>query len=508
MEGSIRCSANYVPVTPISFLERAAVAYRDNISVVFGDITYTWAQTHQRCIKLASSISQLGVCLSPRHVVAVLAPNVPAMYELHFAVPMSGAVLCTLNTRHDSEMVSTLLKQTEAKLVFVYYQLLDIAQAALEILSKTTTTTTTKLPLLVLISECGHPSPPHAKGTLTYEDLIAKGTLEFEVRRPKDELDPITISSTSGTTANPKSVIYSHRGVYLNALVSIILNEMRHKVTHMGGAPTILNMIINSPLRKPLSGKVAVMTGGAPPPPDVIFKMENLGFNVTHAYGSTEAYGPAAINAWKPEWDNQPRDAKAKLKTRQGVRHVGMEDLDVKDPHTMKSVPADAKTIGEVMFRGNTVMCGYLKNLKATQEAFKGGWFRSGDMGVKHPDGYIELRDRSKDMIICGGESVSSIELEAVIFSHPAVFEASVVGRPDDYWGETPCAFVKLKEGCSATADEIILFCQNRLPPFMAPRTVLFADLPKTSTGKTQKFLLREKAKAMGSFFKKNISSL
>ncbi|XP_027361521.1 probable acyl-activating enzyme 1, peroxisomal [Abrus precatorius] len=554
MEGIIRCSANYVPLTPISFLERSAVVYRDRPSVVFGDVTYTWAQTHQRCIKLASAISKLGV--SRRDVVAVLAPNIPAMYELHFGVPMSGAVLCTLNTRHNFTMVALLLKHSEVKVLFVDYQLLDVAQGALEILSKTTT----KLPLLVLILECssGHAPPPSAPGTLMiYEDLIAKGNLNFEVRRPQDEWDPISLNYTSGTTSNPKGVIYSHRGAYLNSLATVLLNEMRslpvylwcvpmfhcngwclpwgiaaqggtnvcqrnvtaegifdnifkHKVTHMGGAPTVLNMIINSPpeIRKPLPGTVAVMTGAAPPPPDVFFRMEELGFTVTHSYGLTETYGPGSICKWKPEWDSLSRDAQAKLKARQGVHHLGIEELDVKDPLTMKSVPADAKTMGEVMFRGNTVMNGYLKDLKATQDAFKGGWFRSGDLGVKHPDGYIELKDRSKDIIISGGENISSIELEGVIFSHPAVLEAAVVSRPDDFWGETPCAFVKLKEGHSATAEEIIQFCQSRLPRYMAPRTVVFSDLPKTSTGKTQKYVLREKAKAMGSLSKKNTSRL
>ncbi|KAJ1391266.1 AMP-dependent synthetase/ligase [Sesbania bispinosa] len=558
MEGTIRCSANYVPLSPISFLERSAIVYRDRPSLVFGDVTYTWTLTYQRCIKLASSISQLAV--SPGHVVAVLAPNIPAMYELHFGVPMSGAILCTLNTRHDSAMVSVLLKHSEAKVLFVDYQFLDIAQGALEILSKTTT----KLPHLVLILECGQPSPhtghsssSPGSGMLIYENLIANGKLDFEVKRPKDELDPISLNYTSGTTSSPKGVIYSHRGAYLNSLATVLLNEMqsmpvylwcvpmfhcngwclpwgiaaqggtnvcqrnvtaegifdnifKHKVTHMGGAPTVLNMIINSPLevRKPLPGKVVVMTGAAPPPPDVFFRMEELGFMVTHSYGLTETYGPGSICTWKPEWESLPREAQAKIRARQGVYHLGMEELDIKNPDTMKSVPADAKTIGEVMFRGNTVMNGYLKDLKATQDAFKGGWLRTGDLGVKHPDGYIELKDRSKDIIISGGENISSIELEGVIFSHPAVLEAAVVGRPDDYWGETPCAFVKLKEGCSATAEEIIQFCQNRLPRYMAPRTVVFADLPKTSTGKTQKYVLREKAKAMGSLTKKNTSRL
>ncbi|KAL5098741.1 hypothetical protein RYX36_003068 [Vicia faba] len=555
MEGTIQCTANYVPLTPISFLERSAVVYHNNLSIAYGDVTYTWSQTHQRCIKLASSISQFGV--SPRDVVAVLAPNIPAMYELHFGVPMSGAILCTLNTRHDSSMVSVLLKHSDAKVLFVDHELLHIAKGALEILSKSTS----KLPILVLILECeAHPSPHNnssvSPGILIYENLIAEGKLEFEVKRPKDEWDPISLNYTSGTTSSPKGVVYSHRGAYLNALSTILLNDMtsmpvylwcvpmfhcngwclpwsiaaqggtnvcqrnvtgkgifdnvfKHKVTHMAGAPTVLNMIVNSPLeiRKPLPGKVAVMTGGAPPPPAVFFKMEEMGFDLIHSYGLTETYGPASICTWKAEWGSLSRDAQAKMKARQGVQHVGLEGLDIKDPITMKSVPADAKTIGEVMFRGNTVMNGYLKDLKATQEAFKGGWFRSGDLGVKHSDGYIELKDRSKDIIISGGENISTIELEGVIYGHPAVVEAAVVGRPDEYWGETPCAFVKLKEGYNATEEEIIQFCRERLPHFMAPRTVVFSDLPKTSTGKTQKFILKEKAKAMGSLSKKNNNS-
>ncbi|KAK4284982.1 hypothetical protein QN277_001739 [Acacia crassicarpa] len=552
MEGSIRCSANYVPLTPISFLERSAIVYGDNLSVVYGDnVRYTWKQTLQRCTKIASAISLLGV--SPGDVVAVLAPNTPAMYELHFGVPMSGAVLCTLNTRHDSRMVSVLLRHSEAKIFFVDFQLLDIAQGALDILSKSTS----KLPLLVLIPECGiDNNNTSSTGMLEYEQLLARGNPEIQVRKPKDECDPISLNYTSGTTSSPKGVIFSHRGAYLNALATVLLNDMKskpvylwcvpmfhcngwclpwgiaaqggtnvcqrnitaesifdniyqHKVTHTGGAPTVLNMIINSPLdvRKPLPGKVAVMTGGAPPPAEVLFKMEELGFVVTHSYGLTETYGPATVCTWKSEWDSLPRDTQAKLKARQGVCHLGLDELDVKDPVTMKSVPADAKTMGEVMFRGNTVMNGYLKNLEATEEAFKGGWFRSGDLGVKHPDGYIELKDRSKDIIISGGENISSIELEGAIFRHPAVYDAAVVGRPDDYWGETPCAFVKLKEGFSATEQEIIDFCRNHLPHYMAPKTVVFQDLPKTSTGKTQKYVLREKAKAMGSLSKKNITS-
>ncbi|XP_009791184.1 butanoate--CoA ligase AAE1 [Nicotiana sylvestris] len=550
MEGTIRCSANYVPLSPISFLERAAVVYGNRISIVYGDVKFTWAETRQRCLKLASALIQLGI--SRGDVVAALAPNIPAMYELHFGVPMAGAVLCTLNVRHDSAMVSVLLKHSEAKVIFVDYQFLDIAKGALKILSKERI----KLPYLVLIPDCDRQlSIVHNRtlipGDLEYESFLVTGKPNFEIVWPSDEWGAIALNYTSGTTSSPKGVVYSHRGAYLNSLAAVLLNEMPlmpvylwcvpmfhcngwcltwavaaqggknvclrnvtaagiftsiagHQVSHMGGAPTVLNMIINAPpsVRRSLPRKVAVMTGGAPPPPQVLFKMEELGFDVIHSYGLTETYGPGTVCTWKPEWSSLSPDEQAKIKSRQGLHHIGMEEVDVKDPATMKSIPPDAKTMGEVMFRGNTVMNGYLKNLKATEDAFKGGWFRSGDLAVKHPDGYIELKDRAKDIIISGGENISTIEVESVIFSHPAVLEAAVVGRPDDYWGETPCAFVKLKDGNTATADEIIKYCRDRLPHYMAPKTVIFDDLPKTSTGKTQKFVLRQKAKAMGSISK------
>ncbi|KAK6939067.1 AMP-binding enzyme, C-terminal domain [Dillenia turbinata] len=556
MEGTIRCPANYVPLTPISFLERSAIVYGERFSVIYGDVRYTWKETHTRCVKLASALSQFGV--SPGDVVAALAPNIPAMYELHFGVPMAGAVLCTLNTRHDSAMVSVLQKHSEAKVIFVDYQFIDIARGAVEILSKTSA----KLPQIILILEAGQPLQNISSGSptsekLEYEKFLAMGKADFEVIRPKDELEPIALNYTSGTTSRPKGVIYSHRGAYLNSLACALLTEMssmpiflwtvpmfhcngwtftwavaaqggtnvclrnvtakgvfdsiaEHKVTHMGGAPTVLNILINSPAseKKPLPGNVVVLTGGAPPPPKVLFEMQNLGFGVVHSYGLTETYGPGTICTWKPEWDSLPADARAKIKARQGVNHLGLETVDVKDPVTMKSVPTDGKTTGEVMFRGNTVMSGYLKDLKATKEAFEGGWFRSGDVGVKHSDGYVELKDRSKDIIISGGENISSIEVESVIFNHPAVLEAAVVARPDYYWGETPCAFVKLKDGCSASAEEITKHCRQHLPHYMAPRTVVFEDLPKTSTGKTQKFVLRERARGMGSLSKKGSSKL
>ncbi|KAL2522101.1 putative acyl-activating enzyme 1 [Forsythia ovata] len=546
MEGTLKCSANYVPLTPISFLERSAIVYRDRVSIVYGNVKFTWRETFERCVKLASALNHLGI--SRGDVVAALAPNIPAMYELHFAVPMAGAVLCTLNIRHDSAMVSALLKHSEAKVIFIDYQFLDIAKEALKILSKKNT----RLPHLVLISDSYH-SCPGTSEILEYESLLATGRPDFPVIRPNDEFDPISLNYTSGTTSTPKGVVYSHRGAYLNSLAAVLLNEMlsmpvylwtvpmfhcngwcltwavaaqggtnvclrsvtakgifdsisRHHVTHMGGAPTVLNMIINAPVSEKMSlpGKVSVMTGGAPPPSHVLFKMEELGFNVTHSYGLTETYGPGTVCTWKPEWNSLPPDERAKIKARQGLHHLGMEEIDIMDPVTMKSVPADAKTLGEVMFRGNTVMNGYLKDVKATEDAFKGGWLQSGDLGIKHPDGYIELKDRSKDIIISGGENISTIEVESVIFTHPAIFEAAVVGRPDDYWGETPCAFVKLKDGCNASEDEIINYCRDRLPHYMAPRTVVFEDLPKTSTGKTQKYVLRQKARAMGGLSRKS----
>ncbi|KAI3969754.1 hypothetical protein MKW92_004958 [Papaver armeniacum] len=544
MEGLVKCSANYVPLSAISFLERSAIAYGNRVSVIYGTLKFTWRQTLDRCLKLASSLTQLGI--SRGDVVATLSPNVPAMYELHFGVPMAGAILCTLNTRHDSAMVSILLKHSEAKIIFVDYQFLDVARGSLDLLSKANCT----LPRLVLISDSDNSSKTiniSTSSDLEYEKLLELGDPEFDIRRPNDEFDPISINYTSGTTSSPKGVVFSHRGSYLNSLATVMLHGMGampvylwtvpmfhcngwcltwgvaaqggtnvclrnvtpkgiydsialHKVTHMGAAPTVLNMIVNAPGndRRPLPCKVNIMTGGSAPPAGIIFKMEELGFNVSHLYGLTETYGPATICAWQPEWDSLPPDERAKKKSRQGVQHIGVE-VDIKNPVTLKSVPDDGKTMGEVMFRGNTVMNGYFKDLKATGEALSGGWFRSGDLAVKHSDGFIEVKDRSKDIVISGGENISTIEVESVLFSHPSIFEAAVVGRPDNHWGETPCAFVKLKDGCSANAEEIIQFCKDRLPHYMAPKTIVFADLPKTSTGKTQKYILREKAKSMGS---------
>uniref|UniRef100_A0ACD5WTS7 Uncharacterized protein n=1 Tax=Avena sativa TaxID=4498 RepID=A0ACD5WTS7_AVESA len=539
--GTVRCAANYAPLTPISFIERAAAVYGDRPAVVYGKQARptTWRETRERCVRVAAALAaRFGVARGD--VVAVLSPNVPAMYELHFAVPMAGAVLCTFNTRHDAAMVSALLRHSGAKVFLVESSLVEVGRSALKRLADLPGAAS--LPVLVTISDDADPS------CTDYEGLIKDAPSQFDIRWPLDELDPITLNYTSGTTSRPKGVVYNHRGAYLNTVGTVLSYDItpmptylwtvpmfhcngwhlpwgvamqggtnvclrhfnaklifdciaRHGVTHMGGAPTVLNMIVNAKAtdRKPLPGTVRVMTGGAPPPPRVLFAMEELGFNVYHIYGLTETYGPATVCTWMPEWDALPPEERARLKARQGFHHIAMQDIDIKDPATMESVPRDGSTVGEVMFRGNTVMSGYYKDISATKESMAGGWLRTGDLGVRHPDGYIQLKDRAKDIIISGGENISSIDVEAVIFSHPAVLEAAVVARPDDHWGETPCAFVELKDGASATEVEIIGFCRERLPHFMAPKTVVFEDLPKTSTGKTQKYVLREKARAMGS---------
>ncbi|KAJ3687944.1 hypothetical protein LUZ61_017108 [Rhynchospora tenuis] len=547
MEGSMRCAANYAPLSPLSFLERAALVYADRTAVIYGAKRHTWRQTRDRCLMLASALARLGV--SRGDVVAVLAANVPAIYELHFGVPMAGAILCTLNTRHDAAMLSTLIKHSEAKVLFVELQFLKTAQAAIQLISRSQP----NIPLLITIPDSGIVS----SNIMDYEALLLNAPTGFEIRWPLDECDPISLNYTSGTTSRPKGVIYSHRGAYLNTISTLLAHDIftmpvllwtvpmfhcngwclawgmaaqggvnicirnvtaknifdniaLHKVTHLGGAPTVLNIVINSPLteRKPLPGKVVFFTGGAPPPPKVLSEMEKLGFQVNHLYGLTETYGPATTCTWRPEWDTLPEEEKVKLKALQGLHNISIEEVDIKDPITMKSVPNDGRTMGEVMFRGNAVMSGYYKNPAATKEVMKDGWLRSGDLGVKNPIGYIQLKDRSKDIIISGGENISTIEVESVIYSHPAVLEAAVVARPDDYWGETPCAFVKIKDGFSVGEKEIIKFCREKLPHYMAPRSVIFSELPKTSTGKIRKFVLREKAKVLGSLSKKGLSKL
>ncbi|KAI4995251.1 hypothetical protein ZWY2020_035154 [Hordeum vulgare] len=553
---TVRCAANYTPLTPLSFIERRGRLQQPPAVVYAARRPTTWREVRERCVRLAAALAtRFGVARGD--VVAVLSPNVPAMYELHFAVPMAGAVLCTLNTRHDAAMVSTLLKHSDAKVLLVESSLLNVARDALEHLADTRSATTT-IPVLVIISDDTDSINPHICEN-EYEALIKSAPSHFDIRWPVNELDPITLNYTSGTTSRPKGVIYNHRGVYLNTMATVLAydinlmptylwtvpmfhgngwsmtwavamqggtniclrpftariifdNIARHGVTHMGGAPTVLNMIVNMPAadRRPPSAKtvVRVMTGGAPPQPRVLAGMEELGFMVYHIYGLTETHGPATVCTWMPEWDALPVEERARLKARQGFHHVAMQDADVKDPTTMESVPHDGKTMGEVMFRGNTVMSGYYKDVDATKESMAGGWLRTGDLAVRHPDGYIQVKDRAKDIIISGGENISSIEVESIIFGHPTVLEAAVVARPDDHWGETPCAFVKLKDGATTTETEIIDFCREKLPHYMVPKTVVFEDLPKASTGKTQKFVLREKAQAMGSFTKAENSKL
>ncbi|KAI4995236.1 hypothetical protein ZWY2020_035139 [Hordeum vulgare] len=542
---TVRCAANYTPLTPLSFIERAAAVYGSRPAVVYAARRpTTWREVRERCVRLAAALAtRFGVARGD--VVAVLSPNVPAMYELHFAVPMAGAVLCTLNTRHDAAMVSTLLKHSDAKVLLVESSLLNVARDALEHLADTRSATTT-IPVLVIISDDTDSINPHICEN-EYEALIKSAPSHFDIRWPVNELDPITLNYTSGTTSRPKGVIYNHRGVYLNTMATVLAydinlmptylwtvpmfhgngwsmtwavamqggtniclrpftariifdNIARHGVTHMGGAPTVLNMIVNMPAadRRPPSAKtvVRVMTGGAPPQPRVLAGMEELGFMVYHIYGLTETHGPATVCTWMPEWDALPVEERARLKARQGFHHVAMQDADVKDPTTMESVPHDGKTMGEVMFRGNTVSEGTTRTLMQPKSPWREG------------DGYIQVKDRAKDIIISGGENISSIEVESIIFGHPTVLEAAVVARPDDHWGETPCAFVKLKDGATTTETEIIDFCREKLPHYMVPKTVVFEDLPKASTGKTQKFVLREKAQAMGSFTKAENSKL
>ncbi|CAM0947680.1 unnamed protein product [Alopecurus aequalis] len=543
MEGAVLCAANHAPLTPISFLERSALVYPDRPAIVAaaGDApSQTWRETRERCLRLAAALAGLDV--QRRDVVAVFAQNIPAMCELHFAVPMAGAVICALNSRLDASMVAVLLRHSEARVIFVDAALLGVAQEALRLLSEAGT----KPPVAVLIKELLDDEHESSQGASTteyeYEALVIRGggSPEFAVRWPADENEPIALNYTSGTASRPKGVIYSHRGAYLNSLATVLLNDMPsmpvylctvpmfhcngwcmawgvaaqggtnvclrkvtgaaifdavsdHGVTHMGGSPTVLSMIVNAAPedRRPLPAgkKVSVMTGGAPPPLTVFYQMEELGFLVIHLYGLTETYGPATVCCWKPEWDALPAEERAAIKSQQGLHHLGLE-VDVKDPATMQTVPADGES-------------GYYKDGPATEEALAGGWFRSGDLAVRnHRDGYVKIRDRAKDIIISGGENISTIEVEAALFAHPAVAEAAVVGRPDEHWGETPCAFMGAREGAvgMVEVEEVMAFCRGRLPRYMVPRTVVVVDeLPKTAIGKVQKFALREKARAMGS---------
>ena len=533
-----RCDANYVSLSPLSFLGRVARVYPDHPSVIHGGTRWTWRETAERCNRLASALAKRNI--GPGDTVSVMAPNIPALYESHFGVPMTGAVLNALNIRLDAKTLAFILEHGEAKVLITDTEFSPVIKDALRICKQD-----------LLVIDIDDPEGPGGDrlGELTYEELLTEGESNYTWSAPDSEWNAISLNYTSGTTGNPKGVVYHHRGAYLNASSNIIgwnlghhptylwtlpmfhcngwcfpwslaavggtsvcLRNVSasaifdaiadHSVTHFCGAPVVLNLIINAaePETRNFDHTVEVMTAAAPPPAAVLAAMEAAGFSMTHVYGLTETYGPAVICAWHPEWNDLPLAEQADIKSRQGVPYHMLEDLKVLDPETMNSVQPDALQLGEVMFRGNIVMKGYLKNPKATAEAFAGGWFHSGDLGVLYPDGYTQLKDRSKDIIISGGENISSIEIEDTLYRHPDVLEAAVVARPDNKWGETPCAFVTLKDtAVEVTGQDIINFCREQMAHFKIPKTVIFLDLPKTSTGKVQKFKLREKTEAMGS---------
>ncbi len=527
--------ANYVPLSPLSFLQRAAEVYPSHTSVVHGQLRYTWSETYRRSRQLASALQRRGIGFGD--TVAIMGYNTPAMYEAAFAVPMLGAVLNTLNTRLDASSIAFMLQHGEAKVLLTDREASPIIRKAVEMVGR-----------LITVVDIDDPLAQGGEllGELEYEALLAEGDPNFQWQLPAAEWQAITLNYTSGTTGNPKGVVYHHRGAYLNAVnnvlawslpkhpvylwtlpmfhcngwcfpwtlaavagTSVCLRKVdvnliydlieQEGVTHYCGAPTVHNMLVNAPaeVRAKKKHLVKGMIAAAPPPAAILAAMEQNNFDITHVYGLTETYGPAVLCEWHTEWDELPLEERARMKARQGVRYHMLEGLMVADPQTLIPVPADGETLGEVFFRGNIVMMGYLKNEKATKEAFAGGWFHSGDLGVMHPDGYIELKDRSKDIIISGGENISTIEVESVLYKHPAVLEAAVVARPDDKWGETPCAFVTLREGVQVSEAEIIDFCRANLAHFKTPKTVIFSTLPKTSTGKVQKFILREQAKQM-----------
>jgi fatty-acyl-CoA synthase len=529
-----RNPANYAVLTPISFLERTAAVYPDHPAVVHGAVRRSYAELYARSRQLASALSARGIGLGD--TVSAMLPNVPAMLEAHFGVPMIGAVLHAINIRLDAENIAFMLRHAETKVLLTDREFSSVIAKALQGLERK--------PLVIDVDDPA--ASGERLGEIEYEAFIARGDPNFAWQPPADEWQAISVNYTSGTTGNPKGVVYPHRGTYLNALGNATAWEMPNnpvylwtlpmfhcngwcfpwtitayagthvclrrveakpifeaiaaeRVTHMCGAPIVMTMLVHAKdaERKPLPHKVRVMTAGAAPPASVIEAMETQGFDVTHVYGLTEVLGPNVICAWHKEWDALPVAERARMKARQGVRYQVEDGLMVADPQTLAPVPADGATMGEVMMRGNVMMKGYLKNEKATREAFSNGWFHTGDLAVLHPDGYIELKDRSKDIIISGGENISTIEVESVLYRHPAVLEAAVVARPDAKWGETPCAFVTLKEGARASADDIIGYCREHLAHFKAPRTVVFGALPKTSTGKIQKFALRDRAKAL-----------
>jgi fatty-acyl-CoA synthase len=529
-----KTQANYQPLTPLTFLERAARVYPTRTAVIHSTTRTTYASLYERCRRLASALAQAYV--GPGDTVAVMLANTPPMIEAHYAVPMTGGVLLSLNTRLDAAIIAFQLDHANAKVLITDREFAPVIEAALA--------QAKVKPIVIDFDDREFPQTGKRLSFVEYEEFLAKGDAEFQWRMPADEWDAISLNYTSGTTGNPKGVVYHHRGatlmcygnivagglgqhpVYLWTLpmfhcngwcfpwtISLVagthvcLRWVRaklmfdaiadHGVTHMCGAPIVMSTLLNAGAeeRRKLARTVKFITAAAPPPEAVLQQMAAAGFDVTHVYGLTETYGPSVVNDWQDEWNALPADQQAAKKARQGVRYACLEALSVRDPLTMEPVPADGVTLGEVMMRGNNVMKGYLKNPVATDEAFAGGWFHSGDLGVLHPDGYVQLKDRSKDIIISGGENISSIEVEDQLYKHPAVAYVAVVAKPDPKWGETPCAFVELKPGTQATAEELITWCRQGLAAYKCPRTVVFKEIPKTSTGKIQKFKLRDMAK-------------
>ena len=530
-----RNDANYAALTPLSFIERTAEVYPERLAIVHGELRQTWAQTYARCRQLASSLRRIGI--GKNDTVAVMLPNTPPMVEAHFGIPMAGAVLNTLNTRLDPETIAFMLDHGEAKAVIVDPEFSAIMAKALPLRQNTA-------PLAVIeVQDDLYGPPAQSLGGTLYEDFVAAGDPHFAWELPADEWDAIALNYTSGTTGNPKGVVYHHRGAHTNAVSNVLEWDMpkhsvylwtlpmfhcngwcfpwtvaaragvnvclrrvdakaifdairQHGVTHYCGAPIVQGLLVNAPaaLKEGLPTGVKAMVAGAAPPASMIEGMEQMGFDLTHVYGLTEVYGPATVCAKHAAWDQLDIGERARLNARQGVRYHLQRAAQVLNPDTMQPVPQDGETMGEIMFRGNIAMKGYLKNPQATQDAFRGGWFHSGDLAVQYPDGYIKIKDRSKDIIISGGENISSIEVEDVLYRHPDVLAVAVVAKPDEKWGETPCAFVELKAGAQTTPEDIVQHCKKHLAGFKVPRAVVFGELPKTSTGKIQKFELRRQA--------------
>jgi fatty-acyl-CoA synthase len=529
-----RNAANHVALSPLSLLARTAAVHPDGLAVIYGAHRTNWAQTYARCRRLASTLAARGI--GRGDTVAVMAPNVPALFEAHFGVPMLGAVLCAINVRADVATLAYMLEHGEAKQVLVDVEFADVMREALARLPAG------RRPGVIDIADAAI-AEATCVGDVEYEAMLAGGDPDFAWSGPPDEWDAIALNYTSGTTGHPKGVVYHHRGAYLNAIGNALTWEMprhpvylwtlpmfhcngwcfpwtvtmlagthiclrkvearamlelmaAHGVTHLCGAPIVMGMLVNSPEATPRSPRVKMMTAGAAPPAAVIGSMERLGFDVTHTYGLTEVYGPITVCEWKPAWNSLGAVERASIRARQGVPYAVQEDMTVVDANGA-TVPKDGATLGELLLRGNVVMKGYFKNPEATTQALRDGWFHTGDLAVLHPDGYAEIRDRAKDLVISGGENISTIEVENALYHHPAVLEAAVVARPDETWGETPCAFVMLKPGMMATEAELIAFVRSRIAHYKAPRSVIFGPLPKTSTGKMQKYLLRQRARSL-----------